>query len=302
MLPSWYIEYKNLIDSSVEKYLTEYFNSEKNPWLNQIKQASLYACKWWKRIRSILALEFYLIFSNKKIEEIKKSDNIILFCIALELLHAYSLVHDDLPAMDNDILRRWEKTTWKKFWETNAILVWDLLNSLSFEVLTDIWDISLIKYFWKAVWINWMLWGQVLDLFYENNPEELNLENLIETHNKKTWELIKISILWWIILANLDLDKDNKINKIDILKYWEFWEKLGLAFQIKDDILDVEWTKEETGKSVWDSEEKWFVYFLWSKETHKYLDKLILDSKNIIWELNSKKLNFLVEYIWNRKK
>jgi len=302
MLPSWYIEYKNLIDSSVEKYLTEYFNSEKNPWLNQIKQASLYACKWWKRIRSILALEFYLIFSNKKIEEIKKSDNIILFCIALELLHAYSLVHDDLPAMDNDILRRWEKTTWKKFWETNAILVWDLLNSLSFEVLTDIWDISLIKYFWKAVWINWMLWGQVLDLFYENNPEELNLENLIETHNKKTWELIKISILWWIILANLDLDKDNKINKIDILKYWEFWEKLGLAFQIKDDILDVEWTKEETGKSVWDSEEKWFVYFLWSKETHKYLDKLILDSKNIIWELNTKKLNFLVEYIWNRKK
>ena len=304
MLPTWYKKYKTFIEDNIEIYLDKYLKKNKNnsEALQKFEEVIRYSIKWGKKIRAILALEFYLIFSNKKIEEIKKSDNIILFCIALELLHAYSLVHDDLPAMDNDILRRWEKTTWKKFWETNAILVWDLLNSLSFEVLTDIWDISLIKYFWKAVWINWMLWGQVLDLYYENNPKNLNLENLIETHNKKTWELIKISILWWIILANLDLDKDNKINKIDILKYWEFWEKLGLAFQIKDDILDVEWTKEETGKSVWDSEEKWFVYFLWSKETHKYLDKLILDSKNIIWELNSKKLNFLVEYIWNRKK
>jgi len=247
-------------------------------------------------------LEFYLIISWEKFENIKENSDIIKFCISLELLHWYSLVHDDLPAIDNDILRRGELTTWKKYWEVEAILVWDLLNSLSFELLSDIWNISLIKYFWKSVWLNWMLWWQVLDIFYENNPEKLNLENLTETHNKKTWELIKISILWWIILANLKLEKDNKLKKSDILKYWEFWEKIGLAFQVKDDLLDVEWTFEETWKSVWSWEQKGFVYFLWIEKTHKYLDKLILDCKNIISELNSEKLNFITEYIWNRKK
>jgi len=294
MLPNWYKEYKNLIDNSVENYLIEYFKSEKNPWLDIIKEASLYACKGWKRVRSILALEFFLIFSWKNFKDIKKNDYIILFCIALELLHAYSLVHDDLPSMDNDEYRRWELTCWKKYSETNAILVGDLLNSLAFEVLSEIWNTKLIKLFWEAVSIKWMLGGQVLDIFYEKNPQKLTLENLIETHNKKTWALIKISIIWWIILSN------NK--NIDLKKFNDFWEKIGLAFQVKDDLLDVEWSLEETWKSVWDSEEKWFVYFLWLEKTHKYLKDLILDCKKIIWELNSKKLDFLVDYIGNRKK
>ena len=295
MLPNWYNDYKNLIDNSVENYLTEYFESEKNSWLGIIKEASIYACKWWKRIRSILALEFCIIFSWEDFKDIKKNSDIIKFCIALELLHAYSLVHDDLPAMDNDILRRWEPTVWKKYWEANAILVWDLLNSMAFEIIWNIKKSEILTfYFWQAVWVKWMLWWQVLDMFYEKNPDELSLENLIETHNKKTGELIQISIIWWLILS--------KNKNIHLEKFKDFWEKIGLAFQVKDDLLDVEWTKEETGKSVWDWEEKWFVYFLWLEETHKYLDDLILDCKKIIWELNSEKLYFLVEYIWSRKK
>ncbi len=302
MLPNWYKNYKEIINNSIKKYLEKYFETEKNPWLNIIKEASIYACKWWKRIRSILALEFYFIFSKKKIENIKKDDNIIKFCIALELLHAYSLVHDDLPAMDNDILRRWEETVWKKYWETNAILVWDLLNSLAFEILAEIWDSSLIKYFWKSVWLNWMLWWQVLDLFYEKNPEKLTLENLIEVHNKKTWKLIEISVLWWIIIANQTKNTQEKLTKKEIEKYIKFWEKIGLAFQIKDDLLDVEWTITETGKSVWDWEKKGFVYFLWLEKTHKYLDELIIDCSKVIKELKSKKLDFLIKYTKDRKK
>ncbi len=301
MLPNWYIEYKKLIDDSVKNYLTKYFKSEKNPWLNIIKQASLYATKWWKRIRSILALLFYLEFliphsissKGREVKQLWLDDDIIKFCVALELLHAYSLVHDDLPAMDNDILRRWEETTWKKFGETNAILVGDLLNSLAFELLADIWNIEIIKNFWKAVNLNWMLWWQVLDIFYENNPEKLTLENLIDTHNKKTWALIIISIIWWIILSWY---------KWDFEKYEVFWKKIWLAFQIKDDLLDVEWTKQETGKSVGDWEQKGFVYFLWLEKTHKYLDDLIYECKQIIKELNSEKLDFLINYIANRKK
>lgn len=301
MLPTWYNDYKNFIETSLNTYLEEYFLIEKNPGLDVIKEATLYAVSWWKRLRAILALEFYLSFSKQELKDIKNDSDIMNFCIALELLHAYSLVHDDLPAMDNDILRRWELTTWKKFGEANGILVWDLLNSLAFEVLSEIWITNLIQLFWEAVWLKWMLGWQVLDLYYENNPEKLTLENLIEVHNKKTWALIKISILGWLILANLSLDKDNKFKKSDIIKFWMYGEKIGLAFQVKDDILDVEWTMEETGKSVgW--EQKWFVYFLGLDTSKKYLKKLVNESFEIISDLHSEKLEFLTRYIGERRK
>ncbi len=91
-----------------------------------------------KKIRAIFALEFYLVLSWKKISEIWNNDDIIKFCLALEFVHAYSLVHDDLPCIDNDDIRRSEPTVWKKFSENDAVLVWDLLNTLSFELLSDI--------------------------------------------------------------------------------------------------------------------------------------------------------------------
>jgi len=312
MLPTWYTKYKELIDNSVENYLTEYFKSEKNPGLDIVKEASIYACKWWKRIRAILALEFYLVFSKsplsksfpkkeKDFKDLTLDDDIVKFCIALELLHAYSLVHDDLPAMDNDTLRRWKATVWAKYWEANAVLVGDLLNSLAFEILADIknnWYYSVLSsYFWEAVWLKWMVWGQVLDLYYEKNPEKLTLENLIETHNKKTWAAEENN---YPISESLPLSLREEETKYK--KYLDFWEKIGLAFQVKDDLLDVEWTIEETGKSVGDKEEKWFVYFLWIEKTKEYLNNLISDCKEKISDLNSKKLNFLVEYIGNRKK
>ena len=292
LLPTWYNTYKNLIDNSIEFFLNDYLNTEKNQGFDSFKEAVIYATKWGKRIRSILALEFFLIFSKKAFKDIKENDNIIKFCIALELLHAYSLVHDDLPAMDNDIYRRWELTTWKKYGEANAVLVWDLLNSLAFEILAEIWNPQLIKLFWQAVNLSWMIWGQVLDIYYEKNSEKLNLENLIEIHNKKTWALIKVSIIGWILLSwyNWELEK-----------YKDFWEKIGLAFQVKDDLLDVEGNLEETGKSVGDWEEKGFIYFMWVEKTKEYLNNLIFDCENIIKKLNSEKLNLLVKYIWNRK-
>lgn len=303
MLPEWYNNYKQLIEQSLENYLVEYFSSEKNKWLILLKDSALYSVKWGKRIRSIFALEFYLSFTQKNINSINENDDIVKFCIALELLHAFSLIHDDLPAMDNDILRRWEPTVWKKYWEASAILVWDMLNSMAFEIL---WNIkkskSILHYFGQAVWIKWMLWWQVLDLYYEKNPEELTLDNLIEVHNKKTWALIECSIMWGLIIAEWEINfvKNEETNKLK--RFLEFWQKIWLAFQVKDDLLDAEWTIEETGKSVWSWEEKGFVYFMWLYKTKEYLNNLILDCRNLILELNSDKLFFLVEYIWSRKK
>jgi len=303
MLPEWYNNYKQLIEQSLENYLVEYFSSEKNKWLILLKDSALYSVKWGKRIRSIFALEFYLSFTQKNINSINENDDIVKFCIALELLHAFSLIHDDLPAMDNDILRRWEPTVWKKYWEASAILVWDMLNSMAFEILWDVKNSkSILHYFGQAVWIKWMLWWQVLDLYYEKNPEELTLDNLIEVHNKKTWALIECSIMWGLIIAEWEINfvKNEETNKLK--RFLEFWQKIWLAFQVKDDLLDAEWTIEETGKSVWSWEEKGFVYFMWLYKTKEYLNNLILDCRNLILELNSDKLFFLVEYIWSRKK
>ncbi|MDD2871813.1 MAG: polyprenyl synthetase family protein, partial [Candidatus Gracilibacteria bacterium] len=230
MLPKWYSEYKKLIDESIEKYLDLYFSrGHLSEGLNEFKEAVTYAVKGGKKIRAILALEFYLIFSKKKITDIKFGDDIILYCISLELLHAYSLVHDDLPCMDNDEYRRGELTVWKKYSQETATLVGDLLNSMSFEILSDFSDEIDIKiilsYFGRSVGMFGMLGGQVLDLYYENNFDKLDLEKLTDIHNKKTGALIEASIIGGIIISN-------KYENIE--NYMEFGKKIGLAFQVKD--------------------------------------------------------------------
>ncbi len=297
MLPNWYNNYKEFIEKSINFYLENYFqNNITNKWLQRFKEVIFYSVKWWKRIRSILALEFYLIFSGKKNDEIRIDDDIMKFCISLELIHAYSLVHDDLPSMDNDSFRRWKLTVWKKFSEYEAILAWDLLNSLAFEVLSEIKNsktsVKLIKLLSKNIWFYWMVWWQVDDMYFEKNNLELNLEHLEKLHNKKTWALIETSILWWIIIS---------WNFIELEKYSDFWKKTWLLFQIMDDVLDVEWNFEQTGKSVW-WENKWFVYFMWLKKSKEYLNNLLTESLYLIKDLNSDKLNFLVNLIWKRKK
>ncbi len=296
MLPIWYNDYKKFIEKSLFDYLDNYLDNEVSKPLEKFKKIIKYSVKWWKRIRAILSLEFYLVLSWKKIKDIKQDDDIIKLCIAIECVHAYSLVHDDLPCMDNDILRRWEETVWKKYWEYNWVLVWDLLNSFAFEVLSEIKDSNLSKKLTKllsrSVWFYGMLWWQVEDLYFEENSKQLDIKLLKWLHNKKTGALIKASILWWIMLSwKQELVQD----------YISFWEKLWLAFQVKDDLLDVEWTIEETGKSVW-WEEKGFVYFLWLEESKEKLFNLINDCKKLSKNLSSQKIDFIIDYIKNRKK
>lgn len=294
MLPTWYSTYKIFIDNSIKSYLTDYLSENLSTPLNNFKEIIFYATSSGKRVRAILALETYLKLSNKNIEEIKQDDDIIKVCIALELIHAYSLIHDDLPCMDNDDYRRWQLTVWKKYGETNAVLCGDLLNTLTFEILSTIQDneklkkiINLIS---KATSIYWMIWWQIEDIYFEKNWDELNIDLLKWLHNKKTWKLIEASVLTWIIIA-WKKEYTEKLSK--------FWKNIWLAFQVKDDILDVEWTFEKTGKSVW-WEKKWFVHFVWLKKSKEYLNKLSIEALEDIKEIKSEKLEFLVEYIKNR--
>lgn len=307
MLPNWYNNYKELVENSIKKYLDSYFEWENDFSYDIFKEAVYHSVKWWKKIRSILALEFYILFSWKKFSEIKYWDDILNYCIWIELLHSYSLVHDDLPCMDNDDFRRGELTTWKKYNDTNATLVWDLLNSMAGEIVWKINNKKLTSYFWEAIWIKWMLWWQVLDIFYEKNPWKLTLEYLKKTHNRKTWALIDSAIVWWILIADEDFNLRTDFQKINSLNdflenYWDFGFDLWLAFQIKDDLLNVEWTFKELGKPVWTDEKKWFIYFMWAEKTREYLNETIDSCFKLSEKLNSEKIDFIIKYIAVRTK
>lgn len=295
-LPKWYDDYKSLIETWIETYISRYLALPMSIPLEDFKEVISYWFSGWKKLRGILALEFFLSLSGKNISEIKIDDDIIKVCIALEAVHAFSLLHDDLPCMDNDELRRWELTVWKKYWEYNWVLAWDLLNTLCFEIISDIKDAKISQKISKlishSVWFYWMIWGQIEDVYFEKNISDLDTNILSELHAKKTWKLIQASILSGAILSG-------EVANIDV--YWDFWKKLWLAFQIKDDLLDVEWTPEETGKSVW-WEEKWFVYLIWVDASRKILWDIIAECHSIAHKLWSEKVDFIVDYVENRKK
>jgi len=285
MLPKWYFNYKEIIDNFIIQYLDNYFDKQDDKNLDIFKESVYYSLKWWKRIRAILALEFYLVNSNRDINNISINDDIIKYCLALEFIQAYSLIHDDLPCMDNDEYRRWELSTWKKYWDDTATLVWDLLNSLAFEIIWEsnknkIW-LELTKLLWKSIWYYWMLWWQILDIYYEWKSNELDLDKLINLHNKKTWALINASVIWWLILS---------WKEFNLEKYNNFWYKIWLAFQVKDDL-------NEKDKNKWYIEQKWFVYFIWEDKTKEYLKKLNKECLELIKDLKSSKLDEIVNYI-----
>ncbi len=150
----------------------------------------------------------------------------------------------------------------------------------------------LIKLLSSSIWFYGMLWWQVEDLYFEKHEKELNLDILKKLHAKKTWALIKASILWGVLLSE-------KLDDFD--KFAKFSDNIWLAFQIKDDILDVEWDPNDTWKNKrW--EEKWYVHFLWMEKSKKMLWELIEDSLIQISNLKDEKLNFITNYIWNRNK
>ena len=301
MLPIWYKKYKKFIEDNINLYLDKYFekNHKNSTALQNFEEVVRYSVLGWKKIRAILALEFYLILSHKKFEELDSNSDILKVCLALEFVHAYSLLQDDMPCMDNDILRRWRTTVWAKYWEANAMLASDVLNTLSYEILSEIKDnniaLQMTQILAKATGFYGMIGWQIEDLYFEKKPSELNQKRLLLLHKKKTGKLIKASVKMWIIMSG---------NTKYLKPFSAFWEKLGLAFQIKDDILDVEWTVSETGKSVWEwnNEKKWFIFFEGLKKSKQKLKDLIKSCLEISRTLKSEKLEFITEYVGNRKK
>jgi farnesyl diphosphate synthase len=189
--------------------------------------------------------------------------------LAIELLHTYSLIHDDLPAMDNSPLRRGKPTLHVSFDEVTAILVGDALNTYAFEVLSnapfsDYTRVLLIRELATNGGLNGMVLGQAIDCYFENKP--LKVEDIKELHINKTAKLIAASLKMGAIIVGREKEADS---------LYEFGIKLGLLFQIQDDILDVTQSSEEAGKLTNNDEDKnSFVTILGLEESMRKANEL----------------------------
>ncbi len=196
-----------------------------------------------KRIRPMLMFEVYQLFQGT-------SELIYPFMAAIEMIHTYSLVHDDLPSMDNDLYRRGKKTTHAVFGEGMAVLAGDGLLNYAFETVlkarinADEMEICLrsLNVLAKKAGIDGMIGGQTADILAENIGDSVDLEHLLFIHKNKTAALIEASMMIGAILAGATDDEVNKMEQIA--------NKIGIAFQIQDDILDITSTLEVLGKET----------------------------------------------------
>ena len=192
-----------------------------------------------KRLRPLLCMETSKVFSVP--------NGISIFCaIAIECIHTYSLVHDDLPSMDDDDLRRGQPTIHKKWNEATAVLVGDSLQSLSFEVLSDYQFKVSDKVKNKLIWslarksgASGMVLGQALDIEAESSQKQLGIDQISKLQEYKTGKLISWSCEVGPIIAGENAEP-----------FVTYASKIGLAFQIIDDILDVTSSSKTLGKEV----------------------------------------------------
>lgn len=194
-----------------------------------------------KRLRPLVLLETLKLFGGEEEEAYP-------FMAAIEMIHTYSLVHDDLPAMDNDKYRRGKLTTHAKFGEDMAILAGDALLNYAYEIMSD--AVMNSKYPKRAIramqtiarkaGIYGMVGGQTVDV--ENEGKEMSIDTINYIHNLKTAALIEGSMMAGAILAGA------KAEEIDIVE--KIAKSIGVAFQIQDDILDVTGDSNQLGKPV----------------------------------------------------
>jgi geranylgeranyl diphosphate synthase type II len=282
---------------AIDNFLKEYISSKKKQkdcpkYLSQAMGYALMA--GGKRVRPILSIASYEAAGGK-------SDNILPVAASIELIHTYSLIHDDLPAMDNDDFRRNKPTTHKVFGEATAILAGDALLTDAFNIIsnTNLNPAILVKVINELSYGSGpegMVGGQTVDILFEG--KKAGKKTLLYIHKHKTGALIRASVRIGAIVAKASPDK---LNALTI-----YGEKVGLAFQIIDDILDIIGTKEELGKSTGADHARGkntypSVYGL--KESHRIAESLINESITAlkIFKNKAEPLVEIAKYILSRR-
>ena len=274
----------NEMKKEINEFLVAYF-SNKGTYNKVIYDSASYSLNiGGKRIRPILMLLTYSMYKDNW-------RDILEFSSAIEMIHTYSLIHDDLPCMDNDDLRRGKPTNHKVYGENIAVLAGDtLLNEamnlmMRFSLKNGEKSLVAAEMIASASGPEGMIGGQVVDII--NEGKKISEDELKYMHMNKTGALIKVSIVSGAILGEAPED--------DIRKLEKFGENLGLAFQIKDDILDVIGSTEKLGKNVLSDEESNKTNFITmhgleycikecerlTKDSIEILDSLSVDTKDL---------------------
>lgn len=287
-------EHKKLIESSIDSYLAELTYPE------VIAEGMKYAIlNGGKRLRPILLFMTLDILGKDKTKGTASG-------VGIEMIHSYSLVHDDLPALDNDDFRRGKLTTHKKFGEAEGILIGDALLTHAFYILTARNShlapeqiVEIVKLTSSYAGINGMIGGQMMDIASEG--KRIDMETLKYIHSNKTGKLIKLPVEIGCIIGEATPEEKETLIK--------FAELIGLAFQIKDDILDIEGDFLTLGKPVGSDQElekSTYPALIGLNESKELLKNTIEEAKSILIERfgeeKSAILLKLADYIGNRNK
>ena len=292
-------EYQNIINQELEKYVRKDKCLEEV--LNQSMEYSLMA--GGKHLRPILVLATYSLLTDTT-----DYSKCMPYAVAIEMVHNFSLIHDDLPGIDNDDFRHGKPTNHKKFNEATAILAGDGLLNNSYIVIseyikkTDISQPEELKAKMQvfnefSVAVDRMIAGEYVDTEYEG--KKITIEELEYIHKNKTGALLTLCVRMGAILANAALD--------DLENLTRYSQKIGLAFQVKDDILSEEGNEKELGKPVGNDKEKGkctYVSQYGLEGAKDILENLTKDAINSLEKYGEKAefLRGLAQYIKDRSK
>jgi geranylgeranyl diphosphate synthase, type II len=283
----------------IDKVIVKYLPKEEG-YQKDIMEAMNYSVlSGGKRLRPMLILETYRLFDGKNAKLVEP------FMVAMEMIHTYSLIHDDLPAIDNDEYRRGRKTTHIVYGEAMGILAGDALLNYAFEVSTRAFDncdnpmvvAKALQVLARKAGIYGMIGGQVVDVLATNT--NIKKEQLNFIYQLKTSALIEASMMIGAILAQASEEQVHLIEQVA--------SDVGLAFQIQDDILDVSSTMEVIGKPINSDERNQKTTYITIEGINKAREDVKRFSKRALENLKSlhyenKTLINLIEGLINREK
>lgn len=267
----------NLIENSLVKYLPD----ENCREAEVIKSMKYSLTAGGKRIRPLLTLEFCRLCSGDIMPALP-------FACAVEMIHTYSLIHDDLPCMDDDCMRRGKPSNHVKFGEATALLAGDALQSLAFEIMLGAEARAAVgadkaaraaAALARYIGSQGMVGGQIIDLEYENKPADI--EVLKDMHGKKTGALIKAACEMGCIIGGA--------NEQQIGAACKYAENIGIAFQIVDDMLDVTSDENTLGKPIGSdaqNDKSTFVSLYGLEACTKLVDKYTADAVSCLSAFN----------------
>lgn len=281
------------IEEKIESYLPKEEGYQKT-----IFEAMNYSLRaGGKRLRPILLMEAYKICQGQ-------GEDFVPYSVAMEMIHTYSLIHDDLPALDNDDLRRGKPTNHIVFGEAMAILAGDALLNTAYETMLNAAfkhsrpEISLRAAYEisRGAGIYGMIGGQVVDV--ESEDKKIDKDKLDYIHMNKTAAMIVGSVRAGAILAGIDEDRLESLTK--------YAENIGLAFQIVDDILDIEGDEKLLGKRVGsdlDNDKSTYTSLLGISESKKIVENLIEEAKISleVFDSDAEFMNALADFIRDRQ-